>query len=266
MLTSQLHLPVQVYPQAATDTVVTAEPTPTDPTAGDNVDLENGHKNEGGAEAAESDEDTNSDDAVAEIDEGQRTAAYVRLASSHLIQMRGPRANTIGFRDMISKETPAEIVPPARLVAIAAAPKTMNSKIRSFDVIKSLYVFLLLPIHLTNLMSWVRKNDTYASTYLPYKTTDHGQEYIMVRFLVLVWCVPRVPCLLSLAGRDAALWVVEQCNNEARHQPERLLSEEIDSFDAFILSRYRVVIIQLFRALIFTRLSSFPMQGQFHCL
>jgi hypothetical protein len=149
------------------------------------IDNENGAPNDDSVQSDDSSDDD--DDYVEEtrvMDEKTRNAVQVRLGSSHLIQMRGARVSTLGFRAMLSDEKVAEVVPPARLVAMATDQKKMNSKIRSFDVIKSLYVFLLLPIHLTNLMSWVKKNDAYASTYLPYEVTDHGQEYIMVQSLI----------------------------------------------------------------------------------
>ncbi len=138
---------------------------------------------------AESDSESDANDHDVEedrkpVDTEAKNALLKRLSTgSNLLQQRKPRYSVIQFKQMISDEKPVEVVVPKRISVMAPSTKIPSTKIRSFDVIKAIYVFLLLPIHLTNLTNWVSGNDAYISSMLPYKTTDHGQEYIMVIYL-----------------------------------------------------------------------------------
>ncbi len=96
------------------------------------------------------------------------------------------RFSVIDFKFSVSDVKPQPIVvEPQRISLIAIQNKNQSQKIRSFDVIKCIYVYMLIPIHLTNLMQWVKKNDAYVSSYVPYEATDHGQEFIMVNFALV---------------------------------------------------------------------------------
>lgn len=98
------------------------------------------------------------------------------------------RFSVIDFKFSVSDvKPPPPIVEPQRISLIATQKKNQSQKIRSFDVIKSVYVYMLLPIHLTNLMHWVHNNDSYVSSFLPYEATDHGQEFIMVFVNILFY-------------------------------------------------------------------------------
>ena len=58
---------------------------------------------------------------------------------------------------------------------------------RSFNLIKVLYIFLLIPYHITCVADVVKNNPTYASYYLPYKTTGHGLEYMAGLLFISGW-------------------------------------------------------------------------------
>ena len=58
---------------------------------------------------------------------------------------------------------------------------------RAFNIIKVLYIFFLVPYHITCVADVVSNNPVYASYYLPYQTTGHGLEYMAGRLLISGW-------------------------------------------------------------------------------
>lgn len=58
---------------------------------------------------------------------------------------------------------------------------------RAFNIIKVLYIFFLVPFHITCAANVVSNNPVYASYYLPYQTTGHGLEYMAGLLLISGW-------------------------------------------------------------------------------
>jgi len=61
--------------------------------------------------------------------------------------------------------------------------------IRAFNIIKVLYIFFLIPYHITVATSppVVINNPAYASYYLPYNVSDHGLEYMAGLLFISGW-------------------------------------------------------------------------------
>lgn len=59
--------------------------------------------------------------------------------------------------------------------------------IRSFNIIKAMFIFLLVPYHITVVARLVPGVPSYASYYLPYPTTYHGLEFMMGLLFISGW-------------------------------------------------------------------------------
>ena len=59
--------------------------------------------------------------------------------------------------------------------------------IRSFNIIKAMFIFLLVPYHITVVARLVPSVPSYASFYLPYPTTYHGLEFMMGLLFISGW-------------------------------------------------------------------------------
>jgi len=59
--------------------------------------------------------------------------------------------------------------------------------IRAFNIIKVIYIFMLIPYHITVVANVVTNNRSYPSYDLPYPTTDHGLEYMAGLLFISGW-------------------------------------------------------------------------------
>merc|ERR1719361_3345473 len=77
------------------------------------------------------------------------------------------------------------VVPEAETKPNPPQKKKKSKIVISFNIIKGVYIFMLLPYHIHGIVT--PSYSPYASKYLPYKTVDHGVEFMFGLLLISGW-------------------------------------------------------------------------------